>query len=357
MDDKLAVELANVSRIYKRDEFEIRALDDVTIRIPGGRFVAIMGPSGSGKTTMLNLIAGIDHPTSGRVAVGGEEITRMKEVELARWRARHIGLVFQFYNLIPVLTAFENVELPLLLTPLKKAERRSHVETALRAVGLADRMDHYPRQLSGGQEQRVAIARAIVTDPTIVLADEPTGDLDAQSAEEILASAHGAQSTFSQDHRDGHARCARRTLRRDHYPARQGRAGRSRNRQSRERSGPRQRLTRAFKGPASSEIRGTRSQESHAQQATDDSDRPLDRCFAVYFLRARQRADRGESDLADSASSVRIACHNKAGLAYSLPEAYKQRIAATPHVVAVVPESWFGGIYHEVSDAVSQPRG
>ena len=187
MDDKLAVELADVSRIYKRDEFEIRALDDVTIRIPGGRFVAIMGPSGSGKTTMLNLIAGIDHPTSGRVAVGGEEITKMKEVELARWRSRHIGLVFQFYNLIPVLTAFENVELPLLLTPLKKADRRSHVETALRAVGLADRMDHYPRQLSGGQEQRVAIARAIVTDPTIVLADEPTGDLDAQSAEDILA--------------------------------------------------------------------------------------------------------------------------------------------------------------------------
>jgi len=187
MDHKLAVELADVSRIYKRDEFEIRALDDVTIRIPGGRFVAIMGPSGSGKTTMLNLIAGIDHPTSGRVAVGGEEITRMKEVELARWRSRHIGLVFQFYNLIPVLTAFENVELPLLLTPLKKANRRSHVETALRAVGLADRVDHYPRQLSGGQEQRVAIARAIVTDPTIVLADEPTGDLDAQSAEEILA--------------------------------------------------------------------------------------------------------------------------------------------------------------------------
>jgi putative ABC transport system ATP-binding protein len=187
MDDKLAVELADVSRIYKRDEFEIRALDDVTIRIPGGRFVAIMGPSGSGKTTMLNLIAGIDHPTSGRVAVGGEEIARMKEVELARWRSRHIGLVFQFYNLIPVLTAFENVELPLLLTPLKKADRRSHVETALRAVGLADRVAHYPRQLSGGQEQRVAIARAIVTDPTIVLADEPTGDLDAQSAEEILA--------------------------------------------------------------------------------------------------------------------------------------------------------------------------
>jgi putative ABC transport system ATP-binding protein len=186
MDEKFAIDLEHVTRIYKRDEFEVRALDDVTVQIPVGRFVAIMGPSGSGKTTMLNLIAGIDHATTGRVAVGGEEITGMKERELAGWRARHIGLVFQFYNLIPVLTAFENVELPLLLTHLGKAERREHVETALKVVGLADRMDHYPRQLSGGQEQRVAIARAIVADPTIIVADEPTGDLDAKSAEEIL---------------------------------------------------------------------------------------------------------------------------------------------------------------------------
>ncbi len=186
MAQEFAIDLENVTRIYHRDDFEIRALDEVTIRIPAGRFAAIMGPSGSGKTTLLNLIAGIDHATSGRVIVGGEEITSLKEKDLARWRARHIGLVFQFYNLIPVLTAFENVELPLLLTPLKKAERREHVETALRVVGLADRMNHYPRQLSGGQEQRVAIARAIVADPTIIAADEPTGDLDARSAEEIL---------------------------------------------------------------------------------------------------------------------------------------------------------------------------
>jgi putative ABC transport system ATP-binding protein len=186
MGDRYAVELEHVTRIYRRDEFDIRALDDVTIKVPDGHFAAIMGPSGSGKTTMLNLIAGIDHPTSGRVKVGGEEVTGMKEAQLARWRARHIGLVFQFYNLIPVLTAFENVELPLLLTPLKKTERRSHVQAALNAVGLTDRMNHYPRQLSGGQEQRVAIARAIVTDPTIMVADEPTGDLDAQSAEDIL---------------------------------------------------------------------------------------------------------------------------------------------------------------------------
>ncbi|HUN58380.1 MAG TPA: ABC transporter ATP-binding protein [Candidatus Binataceae bacterium] len=186
MAEHYAVDLDHISRIYRRDEFEIRALDDVTVKVHEGRFVAIMGPSGSGKTTMLNLIAGIDHATSGRVAVGNEEITAMKEPQLAAWRARHIGLVFQFYNLIPVLTAFENVELPLLLTPLNKVERRSHVEVALKAVGLADRMGHYPRQLSGGQEQRVAIARAIVTDPTIVVADEPTGDLDATSAEDIL---------------------------------------------------------------------------------------------------------------------------------------------------------------------------
>jgi putative ABC transport system ATP-binding protein len=167
-----AVTLSHVTRTYKRDEFEVRALDNISLSIPAKRFVAIMGPSGSGKTTLLNLVAGIDHATSGRVAVGGEEISTMNGREIAAWRARHIGLVFQFYNLIPVLTAFENVELPLLLTNLNKSERKTHVEAALKAVGLADRMGHYPRQLSGGQEQRVAIARAIVTDPTILVADD-----------------------------------------------------------------------------------------------------------------------------------------------------------------------------------------
>ena len=186
MSGEQAVHLDHVSRTYKREDFEVRALDDVTLTIPEGSFVAIMGPSGSVKTTMLNLMTGVDHPTSGRVSVGNEEISGMNENELADWRARHIGLVFQFYNLIPVLTAFENVELPLLLTDLGKAERKTHVEAALEAVGLTERMKHYPRQLSGGQEQRVAIARAIVTDPTIVVADEPTGDLDAKSADEIL---------------------------------------------------------------------------------------------------------------------------------------------------------------------------
>ena len=186
MSNDSAIEIEHVTRSYRRDQYEVKALDDVSFSIPAGSFAAVMGPSGSGKTTMLNLIAGIDHPTRGRIAVGGEDVTAMGDQALAAWRARHIGLVFQFYNLIPVLTAFENVELPLLLTKLGRAERESHVETALAAVGLADRMDHYPRQLSGGQEQRVAIARAIVTDPTVVVADEPTGDLDAQSAEDIL---------------------------------------------------------------------------------------------------------------------------------------------------------------------------
>ena len=183
---RVAVKLEHVTRTYRRDAFEVRALDDVSLTIPTRGFVAIMGPSGSGKTTLLNLVAGIDHATSGSVVVGAEEITTMNERALAAWRARHIGLVFQFYNLLPVLTAFENVELPLLLTHLRKPERKTHVESALQAVGLADRMEHYPRQLSGGQEQRVAIARAIVTDPTILVADEPTGDLDAKAAEDIL---------------------------------------------------------------------------------------------------------------------------------------------------------------------------
>src|SRR5215831_9129908 len=181
-----AVELEHVTRTYVRENFEVHALDDVTLRISEHSFVGIMGPSGSGKTTLLNLITGIDHPTAGHLSVGGEEIAGMNENDLADWRARHIGLVFQFYNLIPVLTAYENVELPLLLTDLPKSERKGHVEAALEAVGLGERMKHYPRQLSGGQEQRVGIARAIVADPTIVVADEPTGDLDAETSEQIL---------------------------------------------------------------------------------------------------------------------------------------------------------------------------
>jgi putative ABC transport system ATP-binding protein len=164
----------------------VHALEHVTLRIPAGRFIALMGPSGSGKSTLLNLLAGLDRPDTGEVIVAGQALSGMDDEALAAWRARHVGLIFQFYNLIPVLTAVENVELPLLLTALRRAERRRRAETALAAVGLAHRPDHRPQQLSGGEQQRVAIARAIVTDPDLLVADEPTGDLDAKSAVEIL---------------------------------------------------------------------------------------------------------------------------------------------------------------------------
>jgi putative ABC transport system ATP-binding protein len=181
-----SVEIDGVSKEYRRGGSAVAVLSNLSLTIPEGEFVALMGPSGSGKTTLLNLLAGIDRPTSGHVAVGGQAIGRLSESKLALWRHRNIGFIFQLYNLIPVLTAYENVELPLTLHRLSRAERRRKAELALQVVGLADRMSHYPRQLSGGQEQRVAIARAIVTDPTLLLADEPTGDLDAASAAEIL---------------------------------------------------------------------------------------------------------------------------------------------------------------------------
>jgi putative ABC transport system ATP-binding protein len=180
------ISATNVSKSYFRDSLEIPVLRNISLSIPEGDFVALMGPSGSGKSTLLNLIAGIDKVDSGSIVVNNTDIGGLDETELARWRSRSVGFVFQFYNLLPVLTAYENVELPLLLTHLGKKDRRSHVESALNLVGLGDRMHHYPKQLSGGQEQRVAIARAIVTDPTVLVADEPTGDLDKVSAEEIL---------------------------------------------------------------------------------------------------------------------------------------------------------------------------
>jgi len=180
------IELRDVTKTYRRDAIEIPVLDRVSLSVPDRDFLGLMGPSGSGKSTLLNLLAGIDRPTRGSIRIGDTEISSLSERPLAAWRARHIGFIFQLYNLIPVLTAFENVELPLLLTNLSKKERRDHVMTALDIVTLRDRADHYPRQLSGGQEQRVAIARAVVTDPTLLLADEPTGDLDAKSAAEVL---------------------------------------------------------------------------------------------------------------------------------------------------------------------------
>ena len=180
------IQVRGLDKTYRRGGEEIQVLQRLNLDVDKGDFVAFMGPSGSGKTTLLNLLGGLDVPTHGSITVAGDEITHMSANKLTQWRARHVGFIFQMYNLIPVLTAFQNVELPLLLTKLSKSERRKHVETALGVVGLADRMNHYPRQLSGGQEQRVAIARAIVTDPDLILADEPTGNLDAASAQEVL---------------------------------------------------------------------------------------------------------------------------------------------------------------------------
>jgi putative ABC transport system ATP-binding protein len=181
------IQVRGLNKTYRRGGEQIQVLQGLNLDVDQSDFVAFMGPSGSGKTTLLNLLGGLDIPTAGTISVAGDEITHMSSGKLTEWRARHVGFIFQMYNLIPVLTAYQNVELPLLLTRLSRAERRQHVETALSIVGLADRMQHYPRQLSGGQEQRVAIARAIVSDPTFLLCDEPTGDLDRKSADEIMA--------------------------------------------------------------------------------------------------------------------------------------------------------------------------
>ncbi|MCB1050901.1 MAG: ABC transporter ATP-binding protein [Acidobacteria bacterium] len=176
----------NVTKSYQRGDLVVPVLDGLSLNVPEGQFLALMGPSGSGKSTLLNLIAGIDHPTSGTIQVAGTPVTGLSDSQLARWRADHVGFIFQFYNLMPVLTAFENVALPLHLTGMSKERRNQQVRNVLNLVGLDDRMDHYPNQLSGGQQQRVAIARAIATDPKIIVADEPTGDLDRASAEEIM---------------------------------------------------------------------------------------------------------------------------------------------------------------------------
>jgi putative ABC transport system ATP-binding protein len=180
------VDIRRISKSYRRGSQVIPVLEDISLSIAAAEFLALMGPSGSGKSTLLNLIAGLDRADAGTITVGGVEISALSEIDLAAWRAAHVGFIFQFYNLIPVLTAFENVELPLVLTDLSRRQRREHAQTVLRLVNLEDRMDHYPRQLSGGQQQRVAIARALVTDPTLLVADEPTGDLDRVSAEDVL---------------------------------------------------------------------------------------------------------------------------------------------------------------------------
>ncbi len=194
---KVLVEIRDVAKAYQRDSQRIDVFEHVNLNIQEGEFLALMGPSGSGKTTLLNILAGLDRPDTGTVVVDGREITTMSNKQLAAWRSTHIGFIFQFYNLLPVLTAYQNVELPLLLTDLSKKQRRDHVRTALELVTLTDRAEHFPRQLSGGQQQRVGIARAVVSDPTIILGDEPTGDLDAKSADEILTLLQRLNSEFN----------------------------------------------------------------------------------------------------------------------------------------------------------------
>ena len=194
---KVLVDIQDLTKAYRRGSETIHVLEGVNVQIHEGEFLAMMGPSGSGKSTLLNILAGLDTPDSGQVLVEGEDITRMRSGQLAAWRATHIGFIFQFYNLLPVLTAAQNVELPLLLTNLSKTQRREHVHAALEVVGLSDRAEHFPRQLSGGQQQRAGIARAIVSDPTIILGDEPTGDLDATSGDEILTLLDRLNSEFN----------------------------------------------------------------------------------------------------------------------------------------------------------------
>jgi putative ABC transport system ATP-binding protein len=211
------VSVRDVCKEFRREQIAIPVLSGINVELLPGDYLALMGPSGSGKTTLLNLIAGLDRPTSGKVIVCDQDLGASSEGELAKWRSRHIGFIFQMYNLIPVLTAYENVELPLTLTSLSRRQRDDHVKAALEVVGLGDRMDHYPRQLSGGQEQRVSIARAIVTDPTLIVADEPTGDLDAKSAGEILNLMHQLNTEFQKTiimvtHDPNAAARAKRTL-------------------------------------------------------------------------------------------------------------------------------------------------
>ena len=225
-DDGLLVRVRDLHKVFHRGSERIDVLAGLALDIPAGDFLALMGPSGSGKTTLLNMLGGLDQPTEGSIEVAGERIDRMSGSALARFRARHVGFVFQLYNLLPALTAAGNVELPLLLTPLSRAERKRHVEAALSIVGLSDRMRHYPRQLSGGQEQRVGIARAIVNDPTILLCDEPTGDLDRQASAEILKllaalNAEHGKTIVMVTHDPLAAQCAKRTLQLDKGTLRQ----------------------------------------------------------------------------------------------------------------------------------------
>ena len=319
------VSVNGVEKIYRRGSEEIHVLKGLDLGVPSGDFLALMGPSGSGKSTLLNLIGGLDRATAGTVEIGGERVDQMSDHALAGWRARHIGLVFQFYNLLPVLTAERNVELPLLLTHLSKAERRRHVEAALSVVGLSNRSRHFPRQLSGGEQQRVGIARAIVTDPTILLCDEPTGDLDRKSGDEIL----GLLQALNREH-------GKTIIMVTHDPHASARAKRivylNKGRLFAE--NPRMRFVYlVWRNLARKKLRTTLTLLSILV------------AFLLYgFLGAiRQSLTAGVS----MANADRLVVRHKVSIIQMLPVSYKQRIERIAGVTSAVHQTWFAGIYQD----------
>ena len=328
------IAIDHVEKVYRRDQILIPVLNDINLKVPAGEFVALMGPSGSGKTTLLNLIAGIDTPTRGRIVIGGKDIATMSQTALAAWRSSNVGFIFQLYNLLPVLNAFENVELPLLLTKLSRKERRQHVETALKVVNLSDRMDHYPRQLSGGQEQRVAIARAIVSDPNILVADEPTGDLDAKSGDEILELLRRLNQEFGKTivmvTHDPKAAGARPP----HDPSRQRNPPRGRADRDRDDEGRMKYLRLIWKNVFRKKLRTTLTASSIV-------------LVLVLIVILTSLLQAMQADPSGGKGSNRLVVQHATGLGNFLPLSQRQRIEQIPGVVAVSPEIWFGGVYKD----------
>src|SRR3954470_6585757 len=347
------IELRDVTKSYKRDANEISVLDRVSITVDEGDFLGLMGPSGSGKSTLLNLLAGIDRPTRGSIRIGGTEVSSLSERALAGWRARHIGFIFQLYNLIPVLTAFENVELPLLLTTLSKKQRRDHVLTALGIVGLTDREAHYPRQLSGGQEQRVAIARAIVTDPTLLLADEPTGDLDAKSAAEVLTLLQRLNGEYKKTivmvtHDPHAAERATHLLHLEKGLLVEQARGTTAGWWSASLSGGRsadEEYAMKFIGLVFKSAR--RSKRRTALTI-------LSVALAVFLFSALRAVLQGFDAVSAASSAQRLVTIRSTSMIFSMPTSHGEAIRSTPGVQDITWANWFGGIYKDPKNFFGQ---
>ncbi len=329
------IELRDVTKAYKRDAVDIPVLDHLSITVAEGEYLGLMGPSGSGKSTLLNLLAGIDQPSRGTIRIGDTEISRLSEGALATWRARHIGFIFQLYNLIPVLTAFENVELPLLLTNLSKKQRRDHVMTALGIVALSDREKHYPRQLSGGQEQRVAIARAIVTDPTLLLADEPTGDLDAKSAQEVLTLLQRLNQEYKKT-----------IVMVTHDPHAAERASRvSTSRRGRWSRTPRKWAGKAGKARTMKYVGLILKSARRSKRRTALT--VMSVAIAVFLFASLRAVLDGFTAGAEASSSTRIITIRSTSLTFQMPISHADAIRSTAGVQDVTWANWFGGIYKD----------